>query len=77
MHIGLLKIKDKTIYIDNQNKLISYYYKDGKKQIISNNFVISVLKDLVTCHKKKFLYKKEYEVYLDEQTGYKHFYKDK
>lgn len=76
MHIGLLKIKDKTIYIDNQNKLISYYYKDGKKQIISNNFVISVLKDLVTCHKKKFLYKKEYEVYLDEQTGYKHFYKD-
>ncbi len=76
MHIGLLKVKDKTIYIDNQNKLISYYYKDGKKQIISNNFVISVLKDLVTCHKKKFLYKKEYEVYLDEQTGYKHFYKD-
>lgn len=76
MHIGLLKIKDITIYIDNQNKLISYYYKDGKKQIISNNFVISVLKDLVTCHKKKFLYKKEYEVYLDEQTGYKHFYKD-
>ena len=36
MHIGLLKIKDKTIYIDNQNKLISYYYKDGKKKIISN-----------------------------------------
>lgn len=76
MHIGILKIKNTILYIDNKNKIISYYYKNGQKQIVPNDLIVSVLKDLITCHKKKFLYKNEYEVYLDEKTGYKHFYKE-
>ena len=76
MHLGIIKINNTQIYIDNNNNLISYYYENGNKKIINNDLIISLIKELVTCHQKKFLYKDEYEVYLDEQTGYKHFYKD-
>ncbi len=76
MHLGIIKINNTKIYIDKHKNLISYYYENGNKKIINNDLIILLIKELVTCHHKKFLYQDEYEVYLDEQTGYKHFYKD-
>lgn len=77
MHLGIIKINGKKIYIDEENeKLVSYFYKNKNKEIISNNLIFSLIKQLFTCHNRKFLYKDEYEVYLDEETSYKHFFKN-
>lgn len=58
------------------DKIICYHYINGKKESIDYKFILSLIKEILTCHKNTFLYKNEYEVYLDETTGYKHFYKN-
>ena len=77
MHLGIIKINGKKIYIDVENeKLISYLYNNKNKEIITNDLIFFLINQLLTCHNKKFLYKDEYDVYLDEETGYKHFFKN-
>lgn len=77
MHLGTVRIKNRIIYIDyKDNQIICYYYENKKQIQLDKNIIITIIKELVTCHKKKFLYKNDYEVYLDELTGYKHFYQN-
>lgn len=77
MHLGTIRIKDNIIYIDIKNKeLYCYKQTKNKKIIISNEIIINLIKYIITCHKPKYLYQDEFEVYLDEETNFKHFYKN-
>lgn len=77
MHVGTIRIKDNLIYIDIiNNKMSCYQIKKGQKQTIDENIIINIIKNIITCHKPKLLYKDNYEVYLDEETNFKHFYKN-
>lgn len=76
MHLGIIKINNQTIYVDYEKNTIINYYKTFNKKIITNNYFSALIKELITCHKPKFLYKNIYEAYLDEETGYKHFYQN-
>ncbi len=77
MHLGTIRIKDNIIYIDIKNKeLYCYKQTKNKKIIISNEIIINLIKYIITCHKPKYLYQDEFEVYLDEETKFKHFYKN-
>ena len=77
MHVGIIRIKDNLIYIDIiNNKMSCYQIKKGQKQTIDENIIINIIKNIITCHKPKLLYKDNYEVYLDEETNFKHFYKN-
>lgn len=77
MRVGTIRIKDNIIYIDIKNKeLYCYKQTKNKKIIISNEIIINLIKYIITCHKPKYLYQDEFEVYLDEETNFKHFYKN-
>ena len=79
MHIGILKIKNKKIYIDiENNKIISYYYKNKQRRDISLealNYIVTKL--FFNQSQEKFLYEENgYQVYKNIETGYKHYYKN-
>ena len=77
MHLGTIRIKDNIIYVDiKNNQLCCYKQTQNKKIIISNEIFVNLIKYFITCHKPKYLYKNEFEVYLDEETKLKHFYKN-
>lgn len=76
MHLGIIKIKDKTLYIDYKNKKIICYYKKYNRKIYVDNFLPYILSDLTKSHKLKFLYRNDYDIFLDKTTGYRHFYKN-
>ena len=64
MHLGTIRIKDNIIYIDIKNKeLYCYKQTKNKKIIISNEIIINLIKYIITCHKPKYLYQDEFEVY--------------
>ena len=79
MHIGIIQIKNKKIYIDKkENEIISYYYKERKKQNLSIQTLAILLKKYFFNRKNEvYLYNQDgYKVYKDKETGHKHFYKN-
>ena len=79
MHIGIIIYKNKKIYIDVKNNQIdSYYYNKYSKQSVNINTLLSLLiNNLFDKTKEKLIaIENEYKVYINEETGYKHFYKN-
>ena len=77
-HIGIINYKNKIIYVDlKDNNLICYYYHNNEKRNIGINTVLELFKSIFDKTKEEFLEQDgEYNVFLNQETGYKHFYKD-
>ena len=77
-HIGIINYNKKIIYIDLlENNLECYYYHNHEKKNISINTVLELLKNIFDKTKEEFLEQDgEYKVFINKETGYKHFYKD-
>lgn len=78
MHIGIIRYKNKIIYIDlKDNKIYWYYYTKKGKQIVSSNIILSLINSLFEREKETFVTtENEYKIYINKETGYKHFYKN-
>ena len=78
MHIGIIRYKNKIIYIDlKDNKIYGYYYTKKGKQIVSSNIILSLINSLFEREKETFVTtENEYKIYINKETGYKHFYKN-
>lgn len=78
MHIGIIRYKNKIIYIDiKDNKVYGYYYHNKKKHIINLNTIAILINSLFDQTKEEFLETRgEYTIFINIETGYKHFYKD-
>ena len=79
MHIGIIQYKNKIIYVDlKDNKIYGYYYNKRGKQIISSSTILSLINSLFNRDKEVFFRtENEYKIYINKETGYKHFYKNK
>lgn len=77
-HIGIINYNKKIIYIDLlENNLECYYYHNHEKKNISINTVLELLKSIFDKTKEEFLEQDgEYKIFINKETGYKHFYKD-
>ena len=78
-HIGIINYKNKIIYVDlKDNNLFCYYYHNNEKRNIGINTIIELLKvSIFDKTKEKFLEQDgQYNVFLNQETGYKHFYKN-
>ena len=77
-HIGIINYKNKIIYVDlKDNNLICYYYHNNEKRNIGITTVLELFKSIFDKTKEEFLEQDgEYNVFLNQETGYKHFYKD-
>ena len=78
MHIGIIRYKNKIIYIDiKDNKIYGYYYNKKGKQNVSSNTISSLINCLFEREKETFVTtENEYKIYINKETGYKHFYKN-
>ena len=78
MHIGIIRYKNKIIYVDlKDNKIYGYYYTKKGKQIVSSNIILSIINSLFEREKETFVTtENEYKIYINKETGYKHFYKN-
>lgn len=78
MHIGIIKYKNKIIYVDlKDNRIYGYYYNKRGKQIISSSTILSLINSLFEREKETFVRtENEYKIYINKETGYKHFYKN-
>ena len=78
MHIGIIQYKNKIIYIDlKDNKIYGYYYNKKGKQNVSSNTILSLINSLFEREKETFVRtENEYKIYINKETGYKHFYKN-
>lgn len=78
MHIGIIQYKNKIIYVDlKNNRIYGYYYHNKKKRIISLNTIAILVNSLFDKSKEKFLkQQREYTVFINKETTYKHFYQD-
>ena len=79
MHIGIIQYKNKIIYVDlKDNRIYGYYYNKRGKQIISSSTILSLINSLFNRDKEVFFRtENEYKIYINKETGYKHFYKNK
>ena len=77
-HIGIINYKNKIIYVDLKgNNLLCYYYHNNEKHNISINAILEILKSIFDKSKEEFLKQdNNYSVFVNKETGYKHFYKD-
>ena len=77
-HIGIINYNKKIIYIDLlENNLECYYYHNHEKKNISINTVLELLKSIFDKTNEEFLEQDgEYKIFINKETGYKHFYKD-
>ena len=77
-HIGIINYNKKIIYIDLlENNLECYYYHNHEKKNISINTLLELLKSIFDKTKEEFLEQDgEYKIFINKETGYKHFYKD-
>lgn len=77
-HIGIINYKNKIIYVDlEDNNLLCYYYHNKGKRIISITTVLELFKNLFDKSKEEFIKQDgNYSVFVNKETGYKHFYKD-
>ena len=78
MHIGIIQYKNKIIYIDlKDNKIYGYYYNKKGKQTVSSNTILSLINSLFERENETFVTtENEYKIYINKETGYKHFYKN-
>lgn len=59
MHIGIIRYKNKIIYIDlKDNKIYGYYYTKKGKQIVSSNIILSLINSLFEREKETLLQQK-------------------
>lgn len=77
-HIGIINYKNKIIYVDLKDEdLLCYYYHKKEKHNISINAILEILKSIFDKSKEEFLEQDgNYSVFINKETGYKHFYKD-
>lgn len=77
-HIGIINYKNKIIYVDlKDNDLLCYYYHNNKKRNISITTVLELFKSLFDKSKEEFIKQDgNYSIFVNKETGYKHFYKD-
>ena len=78
LRIGIINYKKKIIYIDLlENSVECYYYHNHEKKNISINTLLELLKNIFDKTKEEFLEQDgEYKIFINKETGYKHFYKD-
>ena len=77
-HIGIINYKNKIIYVDlKDNDLLCYYYHNNEKRNISITTVLELFKSLFDKSKEEFIKQDgNYSIFVNKETGYKHFYKD-
>lgn len=78
MHVGIIRYKSKIIYIDlKDNEIQGYYYHNKKRHNISLKTIAVLLNSFFDKRKEEFLKQDgQYKIYLNKDTGYKHFYRD-
>ena len=77
-HIGIINYKNKIIYVDlKDNDLLCYYYHNNEKRNISITTVLELFKSRFDKAKEEFIKQDgNYSIFINKETGYKHFYKD-
>ena len=77
-HVGIINYKNKIIYVDlKDNDLLCYYYHNNEKRNISITTVLELFKSLFDKSKEEFVKQDgNYSIFINKETGYKHFYKD-
>lgn len=77
-HVGIINYKNKIIYVDlKDNDLYCYYYHNNEKCNISITTVLELFKSLFDKSKEEFIKQDgNYSIFINKETGYKHFYKD-
>lgn len=77
-HIAKFYTENQIFYVDQKdNQLVCYCYETSGRKELSLGVVAGLMQSFFNSSKEKFL-KKEgfYDVYVNEETGYHHFYQN-
>ena len=77
-HIAKFYTENQIFYVDQKdNQLVCYCYETSGRKELSLGVVAGLMQFFFNSSKEKFL-KKEgfYDVYVNEETGYHHFYQN-
>lgn len=77
-HIAKFYTENQIFYVDQKdNQLVCYCYETSGRKELSLGVVAGLIQSFFNSSKEKFL-KKEgfYDVYVNEETGYHHFYQN-